>query len=197
MNKALYFLAIFLLVTPLSMAAADQGDWYISAAPVFFIDDPDRRLDQGVHGGQINAGYELTDQFFLEGHFGYHDIPGWPLEDITNGLIVLRENQEFLDIGFNVLANLNPDGRFSPYVIGGIGYLGTTTSITNADENRASFTGGFGLLWRMGYSRFSIRAEYRARFAYEEDFTYTDWLGSIGLTYSFGKKRAVPPVGNT
>ena len=44
MNKALYLLAIFLLVTPLSIAVADDGDWYVSVMPVFTDDDPDRRL---------------------------------------------------------------------------------------------------------------------------------------------------------
>ena len=104
MNKALYLLAIFLMLAPLSVAAADEGDWYVAVAPVYFQDDVDRRLDAGVHGGQVNVGYELNKQLFLEGHFGYHDIPGWPQWNLTGGAVRIRENQEFLDLSFNVIS---------------------------------------------------------------------------------------------
>ena len=198
MNKALYLLAIFLLAAPLSMAVADDGDWYVSGMPVFTDDDPDRRLDDGVGGGQVNVGYELNRQLFLEGHLGYHQLDGWPQWNLTGGAVQVRETLDFLDIGFNVVSNLNPDGAFNPFLIGGIGYLGTSTSITDAEENRPSFTFGFGFTWRISDSRWSVRNEYRARFAYEEDLTYTDYLYSLGLQYSFGKRRAVPvPINDT
>ena len=177
---------------PFSSAVSDDGGWYVSLMPVFTDSDPDRTLDDGFGGAQVNVGYELNKQFSLEGHLGYHELDGWPQLIPSGGLIQVRETQEFLDISFNVVSSFNPDGAFNPYLIGGIGYLGTNTSITNAEENRPSFAAGIGFDWRIGQSRWSVRNEYRARFAYDSDLTSTDLLYSLGIQYSFGKQRSIP-----
>ena len=188
MGKILYFLAIPVLLSPFSMAIAEPGDWYLGGAIVYTDDDPDRRLDDVVGGGQISVGRRLTDVFSLEGHFGYSEIDGWP----NWPAVTEMESQEFLDIGLDLLSKLNPEGSFSPYLLLGAGYLGTKTS-SGSEENRPSASAGLGFEWRLGRSALSIRGDYRFRLAWEKDNSLTDRIATLGLQYSFGR-RSAPPV---
>jgi OOP family OmpA-OmpF porin len=176
MNKFLYFLTILLLAAPVSKTLAEPGDWYIAPQIVFTDDDGERLLDDQIGGGQIAGGYEINDVFFVEGHIGYSDLDGY-----------LGIGQEHLDISVNVLSRLNPEGRFSPFILAGAGYLGTETS-TGSEENRPSATVGVGFLWAFNNSPFSVRGEYRARFAIESGNNLTDRISSLGVQYSFGRK---------
>ena len=188
MSKALYFLAITAVLTPLAAAVADPGDWYLGGSIVYTDDDPDRRLDDVIGGGQINVGRRLTDVFALEGRIGYSDIDGWP----NWPTVTERESLEILDIGLDLLSHLNPDGSFSPYLVFGAGYLGTKTA-SGSEENRPSASAGLGFEWRLGRSAFSIRGDYKFRLAWEKDNSLTDRVATLGLQYSFGR-RSTPPV---
>jgi OOP family OmpA-OmpF porin len=189
MNKILYFLAIPALLSAPAAAVADPGDWYLGGAIVYTDDDPDRRLDDVVGGGQINVGRRLTDVFALEGRLAYSDIEGWPDWPV----VTEKGNQEFLDIGIDLLSHLNPDGSFSPYLLLGAGYLGTKTN-SGSEENRPSGSAGLGFEWKLGDSALSIRGDYRFRLAWEEDNSLTDRIATLGLQYSFGHRRSAPPV---
>jgi OOP family OmpA-OmpF porin len=188
MGKILYFLAIPVILSPFATAMAAPADWYLGGAIVYTDDDPDRRLDDVVGGGQISAGRRLTDVFSLEGRLGYSDIDGWP----NWPTITEMESQQFLDIGLDLVSNLNPEGSFSPYLLLGAGYLGTKTS-SGSEENRPSASAGLGFEWRLGRSAFSIRGDYRFRLAWEKDNGLTDRIATLGLQYSFGR-RSAPPV---
>lgn len=191
MNKALYSLLIPAILSPLATTAAEPADWYLGGSAVYTDDDPSRRLDDVVGGGQVYAGRRLTDVFALEGRAGYSDIDGWPnWPSVTE-----RESQEFIDIGLDLVSHLNPKGRFSPYLIFGIGYLGTRTA-SGSDENRPSGSAGLGFAWTLGDSAFAIRGDYRFRLAWEKDNSLTDRIATLGLQYSFGR-RAAPPIIDT
>jgi OOP family OmpA-OmpF porin len=97
-----------------------------------------------------------------------------------------------LDIGFDLLSHLNPDGDFSPYLVLGAGYLGTKTASGNED-NRPTGSAGLGFEWKLGSSAFSIRGDYRFRLAWETDNSLTDRIATLGVAYSFGR-RYTPPV---
>jgi len=172
-------LALFFVA---SLAAqAEEGDWYISPSIGYTDDDPDRKIDDSFSGLQIQVGREMGEHLSLEGLFGYHDIDGFP-------------GQEHLELGFNVIGNFLPDSLFSPYVIGGIGYLradvGTPDfgGLPPADStaNNATATGGLGLKINFGDSPWSLRAEWRLRHAFDSDDSLTDQVGSLGIQYSFG-----------
>ena len=188
MTKVLCLLAITAVVMPLSAAVADPGDWYLGGSIVYTDDDPDRRLDDVIGGGQFNVGRRLTDVFALEGRIGYSDIDGWP----NWPTVTERESLEILDIGLDLLSHLNPDGSFSPYLVFGAGYLGTKTA-SGSEENRPSASAGLGFEWRLGSSAFSIRGDYKFRLAWEKDNSLTDRVATLGLQYSFGR-RSTPPV---
>ena len=188
MNKVLYFLVIPVILLPLATAAADPGEWYLGGSIVYTDDDPERRLDDVIGGGQINVGRYLSDVFALEGRIGYSKIDGWPNWPV----VTERESQEFLDIGLDLVSHLNPEGSFSPYLIFGAGYLGTKTD-SGTEENRPSGNAGLGFEWKLGSSAFSIRGDYRFRLAWEKDNSLTDRIATLGLQYSFGGSSA-PPI---
>ena len=60
MNKALYLLLIPAILSPLATTAAEPADWYLGGSAVYTDDDPARRLDDVVGGGQVYAGRHLT-----------------------------------------------------------------------------------------------------------------------------------------
>ncbi|MCH8117088.1 MAG: OmpA family protein [Proteobacteria bacterium] len=176
MKKPLLGLTCFLLAVLLATTAqAETDDWYLAASAVFTDDDGDRNLDDSVAGGQLNLGRALSEHMSLEAALGYSDIDGFP-------------GQTHLDLSLNLLGIFNRDNAFSPYVMGGIGYLGTSLD-NGGDENRASGTVGVGVLWTLGQSSVAIRLETRARLAYEDKNNFTDYITTLGLQFSFGAAR--------
>ncbi len=188
MRSTPHFLAIALLLSPVATATAGSGDWYVGGAAVYTDDDPDRRLDDTVGGGQISAGSRLTNAFAVEGRLGYSDIDGWPNWPTVSE----KESLRMLDIGLDLVSQLNPDGNFSPYLVLGAGYLGTKTA-SGDEDNRPSGSAGLGFEWKLGSSAFSIRGDYRFRLAWKRDNSLTDRIATLGVAYSFGRRYA-PPV---
>ncbi len=173
MTKNLFQLACMVLTVLVAAAAHGQDkDWYIAPMAVYTDDDGDRNIDDSVAGGQLSIGRAVSEHVSLEGALGYSDLNGFP-------------GQKHLDVSFNMLAFPNRDRAFAPYFLAGIGYLGTELEGAG-DENRASGTLGLGFRWALGASAVSIRGEYRARLAYESDNNLTDFIGSLGLQFSFG-----------
>ena len=185
--KLLPFAALLLA----SLAAqADEGDWYISPSIAYSDDDGDRLIDDAVAGWQIQVGREMSEHFSLEGLLGYHDIDGFP-------------GQEHLEIGFNAIRKFRPDSRFSPYAIGGLGYLRADAGLPDfggvppagTASNSVTATVGLGLQIRFGDGPWALRAEYRLRHAFDST-GLTDQVGSLGVQYSFGggSEPSVPAV---
>lgn len=169
-------------------AQADEGDWYVSPSIVYTDDDGERLIDDGVSGGQIQVGREMSEHFWLEGLLGYHDIDGFP-------------GQEHLELGFNAIRSFRPDSLFSPYVIGGLGILSADVGVPSfggsppagETSTSATATAGLGMKLRFGDSPWALRAEYRLRHAFD-DGGLTDHVGSFGIQYSFGGSSKQPLV---
>lgn len=127
----------------------------------------------------------MGERLSLEGLLGYHDIDGFP-------------GQEHLELGFNVIGNFLPDSLFSPYVIGGIGYLRADVGTpdfggsppADSTANNATATGGLGLKIKFGDSPWSLRTEWRLRHAFDSDNSLTDHVAAIGIQYNFGGSSA-------
>ena len=177
MKRTLFGLTHIILAVLLSTTAQGQtNDWYLAPALVYTNDDADRRIDDSLAGGQLSLGRAISERIVLEGLLGYSDIEGFPA-------------QQHLEAGVNVLAFLSPDSAISPYLLAGVGYLGV--DIDNAgDENRPAGSIGIGFTWAFGESSLSLRAEHRARIAYESDNNLTDQISTIGLQFSFGSGRS-------
>lgn len=161
-------------------AQADEGDWYISPSIVYTDDDGDRLIDDSLAGAQIQVGRDMSERFSLEGLLGYHDIDGYP-------------GQEHLEIGFNAIRKFRPDSMFSPYIIGGLGYLRADVGLPDfggvpaagSTSSSATATAGLGLQVNFSDSPWSVRAEYRLRHAFDST-SLTDQIASLGIQYSFG-----------
>lgn len=168
-------------------AQADEGDWYVSPSIAYTDDDGDRLIDDSVAGGQIQVGREMSERFLLEGLLGYHDIDGF-------------SGQEHLEIGFNAIRKFRPDDMFSPYAIGGIGYLKADAGLPDfggvptggSSSSSVTATAGLGLQVNFSDSPWSLRAEYRLRHAFDST-GLTDQIASIGIQYSFGG-RSEPTI---
>jgi len=176
------FLASVALLLAASAAVADEGDWYVAPSIAYFDDDGARKINDSIAGGQIQFGRELRRHFWLEGLLGYHDIDGFP-------------GQKHLELGVNAVGNLLPDSLFSPYVIGGLGYLRADVGLPDfgglppagTTASNATATGGLGLKVRFGAdSPWSLRAEWRLRHTFDSDDSLTDQIGSLGIQYAFG-----------
>ena len=180
MTRLLKLLPLTGLLLVSLAAQADEGDWYISPSIVYSDDDPDRKIDDSVAGGQIQVGRDMSERFSLEGLLGYHDIDGFP-------------GQKHLEIGFNAIRKFRPDSMFSPYVIGGLGYLRAEAGLPDfggipaagTTSSSATATAGLGLQVNFSDSPWSLRAEYRLRHAFDST-GLTDQVASLGIQYSFG-----------
>lgn len=182
-TRFIKILALVAFVAVSLTVKAEEGGWYVAPSVVYFDDDGDRLIDDSLGGLQVQFGKAMSRRLSLEGLLGYHDIDGFP-------------GQEHLELGFNVIGKFLPDSRFSPYVIGGIGYLradvGTPDfgGLPPAGETagNATATGGLGLEIQFGDSPWSLRTEARVRHAFDSDDSLTDGIISLGLQYSFGGK---------
>ena len=168
-----------MLLSAAMAAHGAEGDWYVAPSVVYFDDDPERKIDAGVSGGQVQVGREMSRHFWLEGLLGYHDIDGFPA-------------QEHLELGINAIANFRPDATFSPYLLGGLGFLRADVGQPDfsglppagTTSNSATATGGVGLKVRFGESRWALRTEWRVRHAFDDSLS--DQIVSVGVQYSFG-----------
>ena len=187
MSRLLKLATLAMLLPAAFSAEAAEGDWYVAPSVVYFDDDPDRKLDTGFFGGQVQVGKQMSRHFSLEGLFGYHDIDGFPA-------------QEHLELGINAVGNFLPDSLFSPYVLGGLGYLRADVGLPDfgglppagSASSGASASGGLGLKIRFGESRWALRSEWRLRHAFDESLT--DHLVSVGLQYTFGDDADAAPM---
>ena len=156
----LFVSAVFLLTS--LVAQADVGDRYVVPSVAYSDDDGYRLINDSIAGGQIQVGKEMGRYFWLEGLLGYHDIDGLP-------------GQEHLEIGLNAVGILRPDSLFSPYAIGGLGYLradvalpdfggsppaGSTASNMTATASRTTGTSALALRpaqWSISMAVSSLR----------------------------------------
>jgi OOP family OmpA-OmpF porin len=183
---------IILIVAAMLAAASAQAqdnDWYVSGSVIFLNDDPYRAIDEGFAGAQFNGGRNMTEHLSLEGILGYSSLSSQGCNNPSD----CYPDQDHLDFGVNLLAYYNRDSVITPYVLVGVGYLSVDVDedpiyTRDSGESAASASLGLGLKWRMGQSNYSIRAEHRARTAFDDN-NLTDQLTTIGLQYDFGGRR--------
>ncbi len=161
-----------------SAAQADTGGWYVAPAIVHTNDDGDRLLDDDIGGGQVAVGYDLSDDFMIEGMIGSSSLDGW----------YQGTGESHLDISANLLTFADREAAFAGYLLLGLGYLSVDYD-GGGSENRASATGGLGFIWSFGDSPVSLRGEYRVRFAFERDRSLNDVLASLGVQVAFGEAQ--------
>ena len=185
MTRLLKLLALAPLLLISLPAHADEGDWYVAPSIIWFNDDPDRALDEGLAGAQVAVGRNVTQHLSLEGLLGYSDIKAWCVPGNC------FPDQRHLEFSANLLAFFNRDATFAPYILLGVGYLSVDADegpqyVRNTGiDNRPTASVGIGFKWHMGQSNFSIRGEHRVRTAFDDN-NLTDQLTTLGVQYNFG-----------
>jgi len=180
-KKTLFRLTHCLLAVLLSTEVHGQnGDWYVAPAIVYTDADDDRNLDDLLAGGQLRFGRPVTERITLEGLLGYSNIKGSPA-------------QKHWDASFNVLRFVDRDNAISPYLLIGAGYLRTDPDNALGD-NRPTANLGIGFTWVLGDGVVSLRAEHRARVAFESNNNQTDRISTLGVQFSFGGSSSGIPV---
>jgi len=169
--------ALTLTLAGTSQAAGpEEGEWYLSPMLTFIVGDKDRLVDDDLRGAQIGLGYAFDPNWMVEGFFQYNEFTGFQPADQWG-------------LGVDLLRRFNSDGRFSPYLVAGAGWLRTNPDGAAERRNGAQFSTGVGMMLR-GSDRVAVRGEYRLR----GDATspgLTDHLISLGFTFGFG--AAAPP----
>ena len=188
-NTLLKLTIISALLLASFTANAEKGEWHIAPSIAYTDDDGDRLIDDSVAGLQVQIGRSISEHFSLEGLLGYHDIEGYP-------------GQKHLEVGFNAIGALWPDSRYSPYIVGGVGYLRADVGqpdfgglpAAGTTESNPTGTAGLGLRAHLGDGPWSLRVEWRMRRTFDSDASLTDQVASIGLQYAFGGGTDSTPV---
>ncbi len=173
-----YCLALGLLILASAVHASDQpGQFYTGAMGTYIDSDRDRSLRDEIAGGQIQFGYALSEYFNLELDGQLLDINGSPGADLKQKAI-----------SFDVLNVHNRDGTFSPYLLGGIGWVNSEFQ-GGVDDDNLQLKAGFGLLSDLFSDRLSLRTEVLIRWEDARGGDFRDLLVNAGLQYAFGNAR--------
>jgi OOP family OmpA-OmpF porin len=164
-----------ILATPVQ-AGDEPGDKYISVMASGIKADDERLVKDGFAGGELTIGRVFHEHWNIEGAFGFLDMDG------DEGGI--DQKQKFLNV--NALNIYNRDGRFQPYILGGVGYV-QTTAYNTSDRNNFQANLGGGALIPMFNDRARLRAEILGRWE-NDDTKLTDVILNIGFVFPFGKK---------
>lgn len=173
-------------------ALGQSGDWYVAPSVIWNDDDEDRAVADSLSGIQVNVGRTMTTHLSVEALLGYSNIEGYRFRP----LIDWYPDQTHIDLGVDLLAFYDRDMAIAPYALLGVGYLladgdeGTQFVGNTGSDNRVTASFGVGLKWRLGQSKYSIRAEYRARTAFGDPDNLNDRLLTLGVQYNFGETRA-------
>lgn len=182
-------LAATVFLSCATLAAAEVGDWYIAPGAIYVDDDEDRGVEDDWAGGELRVGYAFHEHWNIE-FFG--NTMG--LTDDTGG----NQDQDLFEFGANLLLVAGRDDALSPYILFGTSLVDTDIDQTSGlgtrpDGENWAFSAGLGVMWNLGDSPFSLRAEYRVRKeasggdnSINEDFA--DQLTTIGLNVSLGDR---------
>ena len=170
-------------------ADAEVGQWYLNGFGTYVGADDDRLVDDTVAGGGVGVGYAFGQNWNIEidGQFlGLDGERGGP-------------DQDQLMLGLNMLNIYNREGRFSPYLLGGAGWVNTDGKGSTAPKDRDTLQlkGGVGLMTDLWNDRWSLRTE--ALYRWENaDQTLSDWFINVGVGYAIGpaKVRTVDSDGD-
>lgn len=178
-----YVAGVLLVLAGITAAAvvradAQQGQSYFTIMPSYVDDDADAGLDDGVSGGQLGIGHALNERWNLEGHFMFARPDGFPGQDESG-------------LGMDLQYLFNREGRFTPYVFLGAGYLAVERD-DGTDRDGTMVGAGAGFLADVfGSSNVALRAEYRLRGYDLPGDNLRDNMFSLGFQFPFG--RAEPP----
>ena len=182
-KTAIFLLGSFAWILPGAVQAADQpGDMYISVMASGAKADDERLVNDGG-GAQVALGRVIHKHWNIEGALGFLNFGG----DNDKGGI----NQDQIYLNANLLNVYNRDGRFQPYLLGGLGFV-QTSAYRVSDETNFQATLGGGAFIPIFNDKARLRAEVLARLE-SADSNLTDVIVNLGVIFPFGRKAEPVP----
>jgi hypothetical protein len=128
LELALVLASLLFSMTLYSQAQDDHRFTFHGGAGVSpLVGDVSTRLDNGWHIG-FGGGYNFTRHFTTTLDYSYN---GYGVSDrVLSEAQVPDGNAHMWSITVNPKLRLNPNGKFDPYVIGGVGYYRRTVQFT-------------------------------------------------------------------
>jgi OOP family OmpA-OmpF porin len=159
-------------------AAEDTGLAYVTPMGSLVNADDDRQLS-GNGGGRLIFGKAVSDRFSAELGLDILKFSGSP-------------NADQVDVDISLLRVFAREDRFSPYLLGGLGYVNTRFG-SGGDKSHAAIRLGAGFLFQLHESSgISLRTEYVRRIE-NASSSFNDAIVNVGLQIPIGKKE-VPVV---
>ena len=183
-------LAAAAVVLGLSYSAAnaleEAGQAYITPMGTYIWPDGSvdgANLEDGLKGGQLAVGFALEDHWNVELALQRINLDGKNSNASVDqtGLVL------------NVLNVYNRAGRFSPYLIGGVGFVNDSPSGSGSDENNFQAQGGVGLFTDLWSERVALRSEVLYRWEDASD-SLGDWMVNVGFQIALGSRAKPAPV---
>lgn len=175
-------LAVALLVlSQAAFAIEEVGQAYVTPMGTYFSGDSDRHVDSGVQGATLGIGLALEQHWNLE--LAVQRLALDPKSGASGG--------HDTGVMINALNLYNRDGKFSPYLIGGIGIVGNNIPGVKDSSNFQAQAGG-GLMWTV-WRNIGLRTE--ALYRYEDaSSSLGDFILNFGLQVPIGgaKAKAAP-----
>jgi len=173
----------------------EVGQWFLAPFIGWSMLDDERLLEDGIHWGG-SVGKHLSDQWSAQvtGYTGDFDNDGkkpeWTWPASYDGSI----SGASLDL-MRVFAR---DGRFSPYILGGIGYQRSDYEGAEGDSNVTASL-GLGAMWDLarsddGSRTVQLRPEVRSRWDMQTGDTLNDILAQVGIAFGWGPPRPTPAI---
>lgn len=179
------FMAAIIAVSIFSapVQAADS-DAYVAAGAYYMFADDDRGVDSTNLGIQLNPGFRLHEDWWLEGHFFGANLAN----DGAGGTDFYHYG-----VGADIVYAFGNRDELTPYVLAGGGYNYNDVVPDSTDGWDPFFNVGFGLTHKFfGMDMIRWRLEARAlRDSFMDDMM--DYRVAAGLEFALGKRKTAQP----
>ncbi|MGD0280687.1 MAG: outer membrane beta-barrel protein [Smithella sp.] len=182
MKKIGLLIVFVLLISAVARAQAEVVAGYASITPFaggYLFESSEGRKNTAIYG--LRAGYNFTENWGMEGFASYmqttiQDIPAQPPQNIYG-------------CGIEGLYHFMPKGSFVPFIALGVGGI-------HYGYPEAYRTDKFDVDYGVGLKIFltdniALRADVRHIITFSD--TYNDILATLGITFSFGRKKMETP----
>lgn len=198
--KKIISLVVILMMTCIvatGYAQVRHGSFDVTPYAGFYKFEGNEDMDSSIALG-LRLGYNINKYFGVEGYA--HWVPTrnqsyWQgYENNTYPWDNTGETVNTLGYGIEGVVNLLPDRNIVPFVaagIGGIYYSRANEDSTDNRYNKFAVSYGGGLKWFFA-ENWAVRGDVRHIMPF--DSFHNNLMGTIGLTYAFGGKRAAAPA---
>jgi len=202
MKKNLIGLAVAttLSLTALAVSAEDmyRGAWYAVPGVSYMHTDSDLEADNGLHGGFISIGKELSPSWDLQGRLGYNRA------DEDTGIAGAGGKYKQTTLGLDALYMFSRE-KFRPFLLAGIGAARNNVDYSGVDigdKTKTSLMANVGLGAQYLFNdKFGLQADLRHQWSrsdaksstndFDADKTIGNTLFNVGAIFRFGAPAPV------